>query len=55
MNLYELTDFVKHETKGKKCYTENVKSMLENLIDSIFVEFARHIVQQINGIPMGTN
>ena len=56
MNLYELTDFVKHETKGKKCYTENeVISMLEILIDSIILEFVRYIIHQTNGIPMGTN
>ena len=36
--------FVRHETKGKKCYTENEAiSMLELLINNIFVEFGGHI------------
>ena len=44
---HELTYFVKHETKSKKCYTESeVITMLEFLIDNIFVEFWGHIFQQ---------
>ena len=51
---HELSYFVKYKTKGKKCYTENeVISMLEFLIDNIFVEFGGHIFQQICGIPKG--
>ena len=42
--------------KGKICYTEEqVVSMLEFLIDNIFVEFGGRLFQQIVGIPMGTN
>ena len=42
--------------KGKTCYTkEQVVSMLEFLIDNIFVEFGGRLFQQIVGIPMGTN
>ena len=33
----------------------DVISMLELLIDNIFVEFGGHIFQQIIGIPMRTN
>ena len=48
--------FCKHETKDKRCYTENgVIFMLEFLIDDIFVEFGGHNLQQIIGIPMSTN
>ena len=39
---HELTYFVKHKTKGKKCYIENIISMLEILIDNIFAEFGWH-------------
>lgn len=36
---HEFTYFVKHETKGKKCYTEKeVIYVLEFLIDNILVE-----------------
>jgi hypothetical protein len=53
---HELTYFVKHETKGRKLYTENeVISMLEFLIDNILVEFGRYVFQQIIDIHMGTN
>ena len=42
--------------KGETCYTEEqVVSMLEFLIDNIFVEFGGRLFQQIVGIPMGTN
>ena len=34
---------------------KDVISMLELLIDNIFVEFGGHIFQQIIGIPMRTN
>ena len=41
---HELSYFLKHEAKGKMCYTENeVISMLEVLIDNILVEFGAHI------------
>jgi hypothetical protein len=47
--------FVKHETKGKRGYTENeLISMMEFLNNNID-EFGRHIFQQIIGIPMGIN
>jgi hypothetical protein len=46
---HELTYFVKHETKIKKCCTESeVITMLEFPIDNIFVEFWGHIFQQNN-------
>ena len=52
----ELTYVVKHNSKGKKSYTENeVISMLEFLINNIFVEFGWQFFQQIFDIPMGTN
>ena len=42
--------------KGKTCYSEEqVISMLEFLIDNIFVSFAGILFQQVVGIPMGTN
>jgi hypothetical protein len=42
--------------KGKTCYSEEqVISMLEFLIDSIFVSFGGILFQQVVGIPMGTN
>jgi hypothetical protein len=42
--------------KGKTCYTEEqVISMLEFLIDSIFVSFGGTLFQQIASMPMGTN
>jgi hypothetical protein len=38
------------------CYSEEqVISMLEFVIDNIFVSFGRTIFQQLIGIPMGTN
>ena len=53
---HELTYFLKHETKGKMCYTENeVISILEVLIDNILVEFGAHNSQQIIGIHMRTH
>ena len=42
--------------KGKTCYSEEqVISMLEFLIDNIFVSFGGILFQQVVGIPMGTN
>ena len=42
--------------KGKTCYSEEqVISMLEFLIDSIFVSFGGTLFQQVAGIPMSTN
>jgi hypothetical protein len=42
--------------KGKTCYSEEqVISMLEFLIDNIFVSFGEIPFQQVVGIPMGTN
>jgi hypothetical protein len=40
--------------KGKTCYSEEqVISMLEFLIDNIFVSFGGTLFQQVVGIPMG--
>ena len=48
--------FVKEHTDAKHIYTEeDIISMLNFLIDNIFVEFGGIIFQQIIGIPMGTN
>ena len=48
--------FVKEHTDAKNIYTEDdIISMLNFLIDNIFVEFGGIIFQQIIGIPMGTN
>ena len=53
---YRSTYFVKDKTDAKTFYTEdNIVSMLEYLIDNIFVEFGGHVFQQSIGIPMGTN
>ena len=42
--------------KGKTCYPEEqVISMLEFIIDNIFVSFGRTLFQQVVGIPMGMN
>ena len=52
---YEITYFVKHETKGKQCNREyDVISMLLFPIDKIFFEFGQNF-QQIIGTSMGTN
>ena len=51
---HELTYFVKHETKGTKGDAENeVISVLEFLIDDMFVAFKGYIFQQIIGFPIG--
>ena len=48
--------FVNDDTEAKHKYTEeDIISMLNFLIDNIFVEFGGIIFQQIIGIPMGTN
>ena len=53
---YKHTYFVTNETNAKTYYTDSdIISMLEYLIDNIFVEFGGHIFQQSIGIPMGTN
>jgi len=53
---YQSTYFSKTTQKGKVSYTEKqVCSMLDFLIDNIFVTFGGAIFQQQVGIPMGTN
>jgi hypothetical protein len=53
---YTSTYFSNKIQKGKTCYfEEQVISMLEFLIDSIFVSFGGTLFQQAVGIPMGTN
>ena len=47
---------MKNYTNATIFYTEeDIISMLEFLIDNIFVEFGGQIFQQSTGIPMGTN
>jgi hypothetical protein len=46
-------DFSNKIHKGKTCYSEEqVISMLEFLIDNIFVSFGGTLFQQVVGIPM---
>jgi hypothetical protein len=53
---YNSTYFSNKIQKGKTCYSEEqVISMLEFLIDSIFAPFGGTLLQQVVGIPMGTN
>ena len=53
---YNSTYFSNKIHKGKTCYSEEqVISMLEFLIDNIFVSFGGTLFQQVVGIPMGTN
>ena len=53
---YNSTYFSNKIQKGKTCYSEEqVISMLEFLIDNIFVSFGGILFQQVVGIPMGTN
>jgi hypothetical protein len=53
---YNSTYFSNKIQKGKTCYSEEqVISMLEFLIDNIFVYFGGALFQQVVGIPMGTN
>ena len=53
---YYSTYFSNKFQNGKTWYSEKqVISMLEVLIDSIFVSFGGTLFQQVVGIPMGTN
>jgi hypothetical protein len=53
---YKSTYFSNKIHKGKTCYSEEqMISMLEFLIDNIFVSFGGTLFQQVVGIPMGTN
>ena len=53
---YNSTYFSNKIQKGKTCYSEEqVISMLEFLIDNIFVSFGGTLFQQVVGIRMGTN
>jgi hypothetical protein len=53
---YNFTYFSSKIQKGKACYSqEQVISMLEFLIDNIFVSFGGILFQQVVGIPMETN
>ena len=48
--------FVKGDSDAKQKYTcQYIVSMLNFLIDNIFVEFGGQVFQQTIGIPMGTN
>ena len=48
--------FVREHSDSKSKYTEeDIITMLEFLVDNIFVVFAGKVFQQIIGIPMGTN
>jgi hypothetical protein len=56
MATINLSYFSNKIQKGKTCYSEEqVISMLEFLIDIIFVSFGGTLLQQVFGIPMGTN
>ena len=51
---YNSTYFSNKIHKGKTCYSEEqVISMLEFLIDNIFVSFGGTLFQQVVGIPIG--
>jgi hypothetical protein len=53
---YNSTYFSNKIQKGKTCYSEEqVISMMEFIIDNIFVSFGGTLFQQVVGIPMGTN
>ena len=53
---YNSTYFSNKIQKDKTCYSEEqVISMLEFLIDNIFVSFGGTLFQQVVGRPMGTN
>ena len=53
---YNSTYFSNKIQKGNTCYSEEqVISMLEFLIDNIFVSLGGTPFQQVVGIPMGTN
>ena len=48
--------FVKHHSDSTKTFSEtDIISMVEFLIDNIFVMFGGRVFQQTVGIPMGTN
>ena len=48
--------FVREHSDSKIKYTEeDITRMIEFLVDNIFVVFAGKVIQQIIGIPMGTN
>ena len=48
--------FVKEHSDSKNKYNEDdIVNMLEFLVDNIFVVFGGKVLQQIVGIPMGTN
>ena len=48
--------FVKNHSDSKNKFSENdIKHMLDYLIDNIFVVFGNRVFQQTVGIPMGTN
>jgi hypothetical protein len=51
--LYAISNKIQN---GKTCYSEEqVISILEFLIDNIFVSFGGTLFQQVVGIPMDTN
>ena len=53
---YNFIYFSNKIQKGKTCYSEEqVISMLEFLIDNMFVSIGGTLFQQVVGIPMGTN
>ena len=53
---YNSTYFSNKIQNGKTCYSEEqVISILEFLIDNIFVSFGGTLFQQVVGIPMDTN
>jgi hypothetical protein len=53
---YNSTYFSNKVQKGKTCYSEEqVISMLEFLIDNIFVSFGGTLFQQVVGIPISAN
>ena len=53
---HEESYFVKEHSDSKLKYSEDdIIKMLEFLVDNIFVVFAGKVLQQIVGIPMGTN
>jgi hypothetical protein len=53
---YNSTYFSNKIQKVKTCYSEEqVISVLDFLIDNIFVSFGATLFQQVVGIPMGTN
>jgi hypothetical protein len=50
------TYFVRHHSDSPYKYSEaDIKSMLDFLVDNIYVVFGDQVFQQSIGIPMGTN